>query len=272
MNMFGILAGYYDMLNDNAGYKKTADYIEKVFRIYNLHKLYKKKPDARRAPLQVLDLACGTGSLAIELAARGYDMTGLDLSADMLAIASAKNPGILWLNQDMRGFELYGTVGAIICCYDSLNYILEKKDVKKCFKLAYNYLDPGGLFIFDVNSKHRFENIFARNNFVLENKNKSGNQSVFCSWQNYYDKKSKICEFDINIFSEQPDGRYKRYGEIQRERYHSEKFLKRALTEAGFGRVDIFYDFKADNKKYNKYKNSERICFVCSKSLKQKLK
>ena len=265
MNSFGILAGYYDILNYNADYKKTADYIEKIFA------LYKKKPD------QILDLACGTGSLTAELAKRGYDMTGLDLSADMLAIASAKDPGILWLNQDMRGFELYGTVGAIICCYDSLNYILEKKDVKKCFKLAYNYLDPGGLFIFDVNSKHRFENIFARNNFVLENKNqnKSRNQSVFCSWQNYYDydKKSKICEFDINIFAEQPDGRYKRYGEIQRERYHSEKFLRRALAEAGFGRVDIFYDFKADNKKYNKHKkhkNSERICFVCSKSLKTK--
>jgi len=247
MNSFGILAGYYDILNYNTDYKKTADYIEKVFALYKIK------------PCLVLDLACGTGSLTAELAGRGYDMTGLDMSADMLSAASAKNPDILWLNQDMRSFELYGTVDAIICCYDSLNYILEKEDIKKCFRLVHNYLNPGGLFIFDVNSKYKFGNIYAGNNFILENKH------VFCSWQNYYDKKSKICEFDITLFVKQNDGRYKRYSETQRERYYSEKFLKETLAGTGFGGMNIFYDFETNLDKHKKHKNSERICFVCSK-------
>ena len=226
-NQFGILAGYYDILNYNADYKKTADYIESVFSVYN------------KKPRLVLDLACGTGNLTVELDKRGYDMTGLDLSADMLSVASAKSAGnknILWLNQDMRSFELYGTVDAVICCFDSLNYISESAGVKKCFGLVYNYLNPGGLFIFDVNSKYKFENIYGNNNFVLENK------KIFCSWQNYYNKKRKTCDFYITLFAGQPGGYYKRYEETQRQKYHGEKFLKNALLESGFADLKIKND------------------------------
>ncbi|MCL2774345.1 MAG: class I SAM-dependent methyltransferase, partial [Oscillospiraceae bacterium] len=165
---FSVLAQYYDILNYNADYKKVADYIEDVFIIYG------------KSPELVLDLACGTGSLTVELDKRGYDMIGLDSSPEMLSVAYAQKPNILWINQDMCGFELYGTVDAVVCCFDSLNYILDEEKIDKCFGLVRNYLNPGGLFIFDVNSKYKFENIYANNDIVLEN------SGVFCSWQNSY--------------------------------------------------------------------------------------
>jgi len=256
-NQFGALAGYYDVLNYNADYIKTADYIERVFEIYN------KKPE------MILDLACGTGSLTVELDKRGYDMTGLDSSVEMLAIAKNKTnktnktkngSNILWLSQDMRSFELYGTVDAVICCFDSLNYILDGKDIKKCFGLVNNYLNPGGLFIFDVNSKYKFESVYADNNFILEKKN------VFCSWQNHYDRKNKTCGFFITLFVKQPDGSYKRYDETQREKYYGEKFLKDALTGTGFGDIKIFCDFCVDiDNGDGSEEKRERTCFASVK-------
>jgi len=246
---FGILAKYYDMLNYNADYRKVADYIEDVFEIY------KKKPRL------VLDLACGTGNLTIELEKRGYDMTGVDLSADMLSVAASKTDGqnILWLRQNMCAFELFGTVDAVICCYDSLNYILDREKIKKCFALVHNYLNPGGLFIFDVNSKYKFKSVYANHNFVLES------EQVFCSWQNEYDRKNKTCDFYITLFARQPDGRYKRYEETQREKYHRAGFLKEALTETGFGELSMFYDFSVDLKYGGKNKKTGRVCFAAVK-------
>lgn len=256
-NQFGILAGYYDILNYNADYKKVADYIEEVFGIYQ-----------KKANL-VLDLACGTGNLTLELGNRGYDMTGLDLSAEMLSAANAKMlkakkkkesaNNILWINQDMCNFELYGTVDAAVCCFDSLNYILDGEGVKKCFGLVNNYLNPGGLFIFDVNSEYKFESVYADNNFILEKKN------VFCSWQNHYDKKNKTCDFYITLFVRQTDGSYKRYGEAQREKYYGETFLKDVLAETGFGDLKIFYDFCVKSNKSVEPGKRERICFAAVK-------
>jgi len=251
-NQFGILAKYYDILNYNANYKKVADYIENVFKIY------KKKPGL------ILDLACGTGSLTVELDRRGYDMTGLDLSSEMLSVAVSKNKknkdggnNILWINQDMCSFELYGTVDAVICCFDSLNYILNEEDIKKCFGLVRNYLNPGGLFIFDVNSKYKFESVYAKNNFILEKKN------VFCSWQNNYCKKNRTCEFYLNFFVKQPDGSYKRYYEIQKEKYYAKEFLTESLLAAGFEDIKIFCDF--DCMEESGVKNHGRVCFACLK-------
>ena len=249
-NQFGILAQYYDILNYNADYIKVADYIEDVFKIY------------QKKPRLILDLACGTGELTLELDKRGYDMTGIDLSADMLSVAYSKSAGnnnILWLNQDMCGFELYGTVDAVVCCFDSLNYIHDEENIKKCFALVYNYLNPGGLFIFDVNSKYKFGHIYAGNNFVLEN------DRVFCSWQNYYDKKNKTCDFYITLFALQPGGKYKRYEEIQREKYHRAGFLKKYLKNIGFADMNIFCDFSVNLKYNEKNKNRERICFAAVK-------
>ena len=248
---FGIFAKYYDALNLGADYKKVADYIEGIFS------LYQKKPEL------LLDMGCGTGSLALELSKRGYDMTGLDLSAEMLSAASAKKnaQNILWINQDMASFELYGTVDAAVCCFDSLNYLLDPGDVKKCFALVRNYLNPGGLFVFDVNSRHKFESVYANNSFVIENAKKR----VFCIWQNRYAKKTRICDFHITLFVGQPDGNYARHEETQREKYHSGEFLENSLLEAGFSDISIFCDFELSSGRAAG-KNPERLCFAARKA------
>ena len=252
-NGFGELARYYDALNLGADYKKVADYIEGLFA------LCEKKPEL------VLDMACGTGNLALELSKRGYDMTGLDLSAEMLSAAAAKkNAGrVLWLHQNMASFELYGTVDAAVCCFDGLNYLSDQNDVKKCFALVRNYLNPGGLFAFDVNSKHKFEAVYANNSYVIEDAKKN----VFCSWQNRYSKKTRSCDFYLTIFAKQPDGSYSRHEEAQSEKYHSAEFLGKSLLEAGFGDIRVFHDFdlssgSAYGKKKEPGKQPGRICFA----------
>ena len=139
--MYQEFAHVYDEFMEVISYTEWADYIEAV---WNKHEI---KPEL------VLDLACGTGGLAVELSKRGYDMIGADLSVDMLEEAREKameeEQDILFLQQDMREFELYGTVQSILCTCDSLNYLLELRDLEKVFALVDNYLDPNGVFVFD---------------------------------------------------------------------------------------------------------------------------
>ena len=128
---YNVIASVYDKLNSDIDYGKWADFIEKIFDKYLAER-----------PEIVLDLACGTGSMTAELARRGYDMIGVDGSEEMLSVASERayvNFGeadeyrlpILYLLQDMRSFELYGTVGAVVCCLDSINYLTGEGDLEK---------------------------------------------------------------------------------------------------------------------------------------------
>ena len=150
---YSAIARVYDRLNKDIDYKKWADFFEECFSRFLCQK-----------PEIILDLACGTGRMTRELASRGYDMIGVDGSADMLGEAYASGgEGILYLMQDMRDLELYGTVGATVCCLDSLNYLLKDEDLLKTFSLVHNYSDPDGLFIFDMNTPYKFENIYSDN-------------------------------------------------------------------------------------------------------------
>lgn len=145
----------------------------------------------------VLDLGCGTGRVTQLLAEKGYDMIGVDVSEEMLNIAAGKREksglDILYLHQDMRAFELYGTVRAVVSVCDSVNYLLEDEDMVSCFKLVYNYLDLGGIFIFDFNTKHKYEAIGDA--VIAENREE-------CSfiWENSYDDKSCINEYGLTLF------------------------------------------------------------------------
>ena len=225
MKEYEAIAGVYDILNADVDYSAWADGIEAVF-----DRFLNKRPEL------VLDLACGTGRMTFELARRGYDMIGADISADMLMRARAKQEeeNILWLMQDMRSFELYGTVGAVVCCLDAVNYLLSDDDVIKCFKTVHNYLDDGGLFLFDVNSPYKFENVFADNAYILEE------DGIYCGWQNEYDTESGICNFYLSVFKERSDGRYERYDEEQSERCYSTAALGAALEESGFEVLGFF--------------------------------
>ena len=228
--IYDLLAPYYDAINADIDYSKWADFIEKIF-----NKECKSRPEL------VLDLGCGTGKMTLELASRGYDMTGIDYSPEMLDIArdEAEKHGhdILWLCQDMRNFELYGTVDAAVCCLDCINHLESEEDLDKCFDLVHNYLIPEGIFIFDINGRFKFENIYADNTYAMEE------DGGMCVWENYYDSDSKICDFYITLFKECKDGRYERYDETQSERMYTLDEIRIALEKNNLELINAFGDF-----------------------------
>ena len=237
--MYDAIAHVYDKLNKDIDYKAWADFIEKCFEKYLPQK-----------PSIVLDLACGTGSMTVALSSRGYDMIGVDMSEDMLSEASIRSEGrgILYLLQDMRSFELYGTVGAVVCCLDSVNYLLSEKDISKCFANVHNYLDPDGLFVFDMNTPYKFENTYSDNAYILEDEidYEDGEPpvGVFCGWQNQYDRESGICDFYLSLFEEKENGDYTRKDEHQRERAYSLESIKGLLSDNKLEFIGCFADFE----------------------------
>ncbi len=249
------IARVYDRLNADLDYAAWADFFETCFDRF-----------LPVRPSLVLDLACGTGSMTLQLAARGYDMIGVDGSADMLSEAFSRaqgDPRILWLQQDMRELELYGTVGAVTCCLDSLNYLLLPDDLHRVFSLVHNYLDPDGLFLFDMNMPYKFVNIYGNNAYILEDElvwdegsPEEERAAVFCGWQNHYDPATRICDFDLSIFEELPDGHYRREDEHQQERCYTQEEILSALADTGFTLVGIWSDTKfspiaeADERRY----------------------
>lgn len=226
------IACLYDRLNSDVDYAALADFL-----------LAKTREHYKKEPKLILDLACGTGKLSHELARRGYDMTGVDLSYDMLSIAAqgAREEGldILYLCQDMCELELYGTVDAVYCCFDSLNYLTDPAELSKCFSLVHNYLDPDGIFIFDMNTRYKFENIYADNSYILEA------DGIFCAWQNYYDKKSRLCDFYLTFFEKMSDGKYVRSDETQCERCYDMETVLKYLDCNGFELIDIIGEDKS---------------------------
>ena len=233
---YDALAAVYDRLNREINYSAWADFVEGCFRDY-----------LPNAPELVLDLACGTGRMTRALAERGYDMIGVDGSASMLSEAYALGSGkaekpILYLCQDMRELELYGTVGATVCCLDSINYLLTESDVKRVFSLVHNYSDPDGIFLFDVNTPYKFAHIYGNNAYVLEDGEEG--RAVYCGWQNEYDAESGLCDFYLTIFEECEDGGYARSDEHQQERCYGEESLRRLLTECGFEWLGMWADFE----------------------------
>ena len=225
------IARVYDKLNAEIDYGAWADFFEKCFERF-----------LSERPGLVLDLACGTGRMTRTLSERGYDMIGVDGSDSMLNEAYMQGgAGILYLLQDMREFELYGTVGAVVCCLDSINYLLSEDDVKKTFAGVHNYLDPDGIFIFDMNTPYKFENIYGDMSYILEDEGEDG--AVFCGWQNYYDKDSGICDFYLSLFEENEDGSYDRADEHQRERCYDLDTVKKLLEQSGFEILGVYSDY-----------------------------
>jgi SAM-dependent methyltransferase len=177
----------------------------------------------------VLDLGCGTGSLSILLNEAGYDMIGVDYSMDMLEIAREKSEGmdILYLEQDMREFELYGTVRAVLCVCDSINYILEPEEVKEVFALVDNYLDPDGLFIFDFNTDYKYRELIGER-VIAEDRD-----AMSFIWDNYYDEEERINEYALSIFVQEEEDLYRKFQEFHYQRGYSLEEMKEYLEAAG---------------------------------------
>lgn len=234
---YGSISEIYDKINAEVDYKSWADYFEVCFK-----RFLTKKPEL------ILDLACGTGSMTLELAARGYDMIGADGSDSMLmkAMDNAYDKNIsdvLFIRQDMRDFELYGTVGAVTCCLDSINYLVNDEDIVKCFKCVHNYLDPDGLFLFDINTPYKFEKIYSDNAYIHEIYDDESAINYFCGWQNEYDNDTKLCTFYLSVFTENENGTYNREDEVQTEKCYSLDSIKNHLKICGFELLGVFADF-----------------------------
>ncbi len=220
MDAYTSFAQVYDLFMDEVPYDEWCARIADTLKEYGIEEGL------------VLDLGCGTGSMTERMAARGFDMIGVDASEEMLELADAKRrksgQDILYLQQDMRNFELYGTVRAIISVCDSLNYIPEEEQLLQVFRLAYNYLDPDGAFLFDMNTVYKYEKILGEST-IAENREEGS-----FIWENYYDEQEHLNEYDLTIYVQEDDGRYSRFEETHFQRaYETERILK-LLDEAGF--------------------------------------
>ena len=221
--IYGLLAPYYDAWNAELDYGSWADGMEAAFRRY-----FPGRVEG------VLDLGCGSGRMTVELAARGYDMVGVDASPEMLSTArdAAEARGVsdrcLWLLQDMTAFELYGTVEAVGSCLDTVNHLTDYRDLRAMLALVHNYLVPGGLFLFDLNSREKFETSYADNVYTFESRD------AFCIWQNAYHRKTHIADFYVTLFERSAGGLYRRTDEVTRERMYPTASVLRELSAAGF--------------------------------------
>ena len=219
---YAALAPVYDRLNRDVDYAAWAAFVTENFRRFSA---------LPGEPSLLLDLGCGTGSMTLALAEEGYDMTGLDLSVEMLSEADSRareaGKNILFLQGDMTDFELYGTVDGIVCCLDGINHLTDRESLRACFFMVSRYLNPGGLFLFDVNTPYKFKTQYADNDYLLEE------DGAVCCWSNRLNKKGDICDFILTVFEEQPDGLYKRTDGITRERCWGRKALQNAAKEAG---------------------------------------
>lgn len=245
--MYQGFAEVYDRLTRDIAYDRWADYLESAFLKFG------------SKPHLVLELGCGTGNLTLEMARRGYEMIGLDSSADMLGVASSKakreDLDILFVHQDMREFELFGTVDAIICMLDSINYVTRKRDLEQVFRLVHNYLNPGGLFIFDVNSPYKLSSVLGNETFF------EMDDEITWVWNNTYDAKKRQCIFDLTFFIRQEGDLYRKVVETHVERAYATEELAQALKKSDFRFIGEFGDlsFEKPDLKEN------RIFYVSSK-------
>lgn len=244
MDAYTSFASVYDTFMDNIPYEEWCAYLRELLIEYGVE-------DGL-----VLELGCGTGSGAELLSAMGYDMIGVDNSGEMLQIAMEKRAesghDILYLLQDMREFELYGTVRAVVSICDSMNYVTEYEDLVTVFRLVNNYLDPEGVFIFDLNTVYKYEHLLGENT-IAENRDD-------CSfiWDNDYDRDTMINEYDLALFIREEDGLYRKYEETHFQKAYSIETVKQAIAEAGMDFVAVYDAFTKEPPG----EDSERIYMI----------
>ncbi len=229
MNGYGFLAASYDTLTSDVNYTRWADYIEKHFS------------RAGRPVRTVLDLACGTGTLACLLARRGYDMTGADISPDMLAQAADKvaelsdNPPLL-LCQSMDKLDLNDTVDACICCLDSVNHVTRPALLRRAFERVFLFLSPGGLFLFDISTPERLRGLDG-GLFLDES------EDVYCVWRSSYSPRRRVCTFGMDVFRREGE-HWLRGSEYFEEYAYTPEKLRQYLSDAGFTRIRTHGELK----------------------------
>ncbi|MGP1348784.1 MAG: class I SAM-dependent DNA methyltransferase [Stomatobaculum sp.] len=225
MEAYTSFARVYDLFMDNVPYDEWCGQLLQIFREHGIEGGI------------VADLGCGTGNLTERLAAKGYDMIGIDNSGDMLELALEKRlktgHNILYLCQDMRSFELYGTCRAIVSRCDAINYLLSRDALLSVFRLVNNYLDPEGIFVFDCNTLRKYETVLA-DNTIAENR-----EIGSFIWENSYDPESRINEYDLTLYirddgsAAQGEPKFRRFTETHFQRAYTVEELKSAAAAAG---------------------------------------
>lgn len=247
MDAYTGFAAVYDIFMDNIPYEDWCGYLAGLLGEYGVE-------DGL-----VLDLGCGTGTLTRLLAQKGYDMIGVDASGEMLEIAMERRPepgtagaDILYLQQDMREFELYGTVRAVVSICDTMNYLMEYEDLVRVCTLVNNYLDPGGIFIFDLNTPYKYRELLGEQT-IAENREEGS-----FIWENYFDEEDGVNEYDLTLFIRDEDGRYEKYEETHFQRAYPLDLVKQAIIESGMEFVAAYDAFTRDEPRTD----SERIYVV----------
>ena len=244
MEAYTSFARVYDLFMDNVPYEEWSEYIISLLT------------EAGIKDGLVADLGCGTGKMTRLISKAGYDMIGIDNSGEMLEIAREhqyeEDDGILYLLQDMREFELYGTVRAVISICDSMNYLLEEADLLTVFKLVNNYLDPKGLFIFDLNTRYKYE-ILLGETTISENREEGS-----FIWDNYFDEEEGINQYDLTLFIREEGDLYRKYEETHFQRVYELETVKRLLKEAGLMFVAAYDAFTKEPVR----EDSERIYII----------
>lgn len=246
MDAYTSFAQVYDLFMDNVPYEEWCDFLCRLLKAHHIED----------GP--ILDLGCGTGKMTRLMSERGYDMTGVDNSAEMLQIA-AMEPGdvpILYLLQDMQELELDGCVRAVYSACDCINYVLDEDELLAAFTGVYEYLEDEGVFIFDVNTSYKYTELLAENTFA-----ESREEGSFI-WDNYYDEETGINEYDLTLFIPEGEDLYRRFAETHYQRNYEIETLVQLLRKAGFAEIAIYDDYTDEPLK----DTSERAVFVARKT------
>ncbi len=214
--MYGKFAGIYDPLMKDVDYDRWAEYIASFL------------PEGS---LRIADCACGTGEITLRLARLGHIMTGVDISEDMLSVASEKARKaalkIPFICQDMAKLTLHRPQDAVVCACDGVNYLDSMEDAEEFFSAAYNALKPKGMLLFDISSKYKLANVLDCNTFAEDD----GERAYI--WKNCYDPESRLISMELSFYEKQGD-MYRRFEEKHIQRAHEEDELIRAMERAGF--------------------------------------
>lgn len=241
---YSVFASVYDVLTENVEYKKRADYFCSLLSESGINGGL------------LLDLACGTGTLSSLFAERGYSVIGVDLSEEMLSIAqqklAEKPQDILYLCQDMRSLDLYGTIDCCVCALDSLNHLTSEDDLLKAFKNVSLFLNDSGLFLFDLNTVYKHKSVLSGNSFVYDL------PSVYCVWQNGNVTQNNTVKINLDFFIQGEDGLYERFCECFSERAYEREKVAELLEKADFDIVNI-YDELSRSAPTDK---SERVVYI----------
>lgn len=226
MSDYGDFARFYDKFTKNVNYEARARYFDAIIQKYN--------PNTSI----LLDLACGTGSLSFELEKYGYDIVAVDNSFEMLSVAAEKKSdlesNVLFLCQEMSELDLFGTIDATVCALDSINHITDENELEDVFKKVSLFSNKGAVFVFDVNTIYKHQNILADNTFVYEK------NDTFCVWQNNLNEDNLTVDISLDFFDKNENGTYDRYSSDFSEKAYNIDFLKNLLTKSGFEVKAVF--------------------------------